>query len=125
VEGVAVSCGAGAGQYDQRITIQDRVPGTDELGQVNGAWVAIAPEMWASAMPMTGRERFASGQMQVHAPVTFRIPYRTDITIKASMRVLWRGEPYEITAPPIDVKGARTQLEILCVGGLRDGRDDV
>lgn len=117
-----MSCGAGAGQYDQRITIQDRAPGTDELGQANGGWFDIAPEMWASAKPVTGRERFAAGQVQAHAPVTFRIPYRTDITIKASMRVLWRGDPYEITAPPIDVNGARTQLEILGVGGLRDGR---
>lgn len=110
-----------AGQRDQLITIEARAAGQDALGQANGSWATYAT-LWASARPMTGREQFASGQMQAQAPVTFRTDYRTDIL--PTMRVVWNGQPHEIVSPPLDVDGAHVDLELVCVAGQRDGRDD-
>lgn len=117
-----MSCGADAGQLTERISFKVRAAGQDALGQANGAW-SVYVTVWASAKPMTGREQFRAGQLTGIGPVTFRLRYRTDINER--MCVEWRGEDYEITAPPIDVDGGRSVLEVLCAKGLRDGRPDV
>jgi SPP1 family predicted phage head-tail adaptor len=108
-----------AGDLRERITFQQRAPGVDVLGRPSGAWGDYAT-VWAKAEPLRGREFFAAGQMQTSTDVRFVIRYRTDIT--NTMRIMWRSEPYEITAPPIDTDGAREQLELMCAQGIRDGR---
>lgn len=108
-----------AGNLRERITLQTRAAGQDELGRPAGAW-ADSVTVWAKAEPLTGREFFAAGQLQSVASVRFVIRHRAGVT--DSMRVVWRGEPYEITAPPIDTDGAREQLELMCSHGIRDGR---
>lgn len=117
-----MSCGADAGAFDQRLTVQRRAAGQDALGNANGAWQVLFTA-WGSAKPMTGREQARAGQLQGVGPVTFRMRYRAGV--RESDRVLWRGQPYEITAPPVDVDGRRTVLELPCATGLRDGRADV
>jgi SPP1 family predicted phage head-tail adaptor len=88
----------GAGARKQRITLQQRAPGQDALGQESTSWVNLAlnPTVWAMAKPARGSENFADGQMQARADVVFNIRYRADVT--SLMRVLWRGQPYEITS---------------------------
>lgn len=110
-----------AGERDQRITLQSRVAGIDALGQEPVTWADLAtvPTMWARARPVRGAEFFAAGQMQARADVVFNIRYRADVT--ETMRVLWHGKPYEITAPPIDINGARTDMELMCSNGVGDG----
>ena len=108
-----------AGDLNQRITFQTRAAGQDVLGQQTGAWVD-AFTIWARADPIRGREFFTAGQMQAEVTVRFVIRYRADAA--ETMRILWRGEPYDIVSPPIDTDGAREQLELMCVNGVRDGR---
>jgi SPP1 family predicted phage head-tail adaptor len=106
-----------AGALDQRITLQHRSATLDALGQATESWVDMAT-VWASAQPLRGREFFAAGAMQSEASVRFRIRYRAGVT--GAMRVLWRGEPHAIVAPPIDVDGGRHTLELMASAGLRD-----
>ena len=108
-----------AGDLRQPITFQTRAAGQDALGSATGAWVDSFT-VWGKALPINGREFFASGQMQASVDVRFVVRYRTDINER--MRIMWRNEPYEIVSPPIDTDGAREQLEIMAVNGIRDGR---
>lgn len=113
---------ANAGQLDQIITLQQRVPSVDGAGQDNYTFANLAsvPEEWANAQPLRGGEYFAASQMQATVDVKFTIRYRSDLD--STMRVLWRGEPYDIVSPPIDPHGRREWLELMCVTGVRDGR---
>lgn len=106
-------------EFAELITVQARAAGRDSLGQSTGAW-ADAFQCWAKAEPMRGREYFAAGAMQSIVDVRFTTWWRGDIT--AGMRVIWRGEPYEVSGEPIDVKGQRMNLELMCVKGTADGR---
>ena len=107
-----------AGKFDQRVTIQRRVTTQDEYGQEVVEWADLA-HPWAQAAPQRGREYVAAGQAQAEVPVIFRIWWRAGID--QTMRVLWRGQPHDITAV-IDPQGARRMLELVCVAGVRDGR---
>lgn len=114
-----------AGKLNQRITLQQRAAGTDQLGQANGAWadLAVAPTVWARAEPLRGREFFAAGQQQRELTARFVIRYRSDIATAAEpLRLLWRGVPYDVVSPAIDRDGSREELELMCATGVRDGR---
>lgn len=106
----------GAGILDQRLTLQQRAAGQDALGDASGAWQDVAT-VWGGAQPIRGREFFAAGQMQAALDVKFTIRHRADVL--PTWRVLWRGVPHEIAAPPIDVSGRREYLELMCTSGVR------
>lgn len=102
-----------------RITIQRRDDGQDGYGQTIEAWTDVCT-VWAAAEPLRGRELFAAQQTQEQSEVRFVIRYRDGID--AAMRVIWRGQPHGITAPPIDQRGRRQWLELMCSTGVKDGR---
>lgn len=109
----------GAGELDQRITLQDRASGQDDRGQANGAWADVV-STWAKAEPLSTRETFAAAAAQSQVSVRFVIRYRSSVT--PDMRVMWRGRAYYIEGEPIDVKGQQQYLQLLCVAGGNDGR---
>lgn len=111
-----------AARLDQRITLQRRVANRLGSGENKYTWENLpsVPEVWAEANPARGREYFAAAQMQVEDPVAFRIYWRDDID--ATMRVLWRGQAHDIAASPVDTRGAREELWLYTVAGVRDGR---
>jgi len=103
---------------DQRITLQQRVAGRDALGQATSVWADVAT-VWARAEPLRGREYLAAEQAQSEVSVRFRIRWREGVT--SGMRVLWRGQPHDIDGA-IDVNGAKSELQLMCIAGVRDGR---
>ena len=107
-----------AGDLNQSITLQQPSTAVDALGQRVEGWVDIAA-VWAEVTPLRGREFFAAGAMQSEAVVRFRIRWRADV--QGTHRVLWRGVPHAIVAEPIDVKGGKHTLELMCAAGVRDG----
>lgn len=109
-----------AGDLRERITFQTRAAGKDLLGKPNGAWGDAITGVPAKAEPIRGREYFSQGQMQAEVTVRFIIRYRADVV--ETMRIVWRGQPYEIVSPPINTDGAREQLELMAAHGVRDGR---
>lgn len=110
------------GQLDQRITLQARVKSRDALGTDDYTFANLPsrPVAWARARPLRGKELFAAGEMRGQITTEFTIRYRSDLDEK--MRVVWRGKPYDIASPPIDVEGAREWTQLLCITGVRDGR---
>lgn len=115
----AATARLGAMRLDQRITLQRRDATQDELGTPAGPWLNVG-DVWAQAQPLRGREFFASGQMQAQAEVRFVIRWRCDV--HETWAVMWRGQPHEIVAPPMDIDGQQHFLELMCTAGLRDGR---
>lgn len=107
------------GMLDQRLTLQSRSAGVDVLGQASGAWSTVAV-VWGRARPLRSRELFAAGQIQNVTDIEFTIRYRSDVA--ATWRVLWRGQPHDITGTPIDVDGQRQWLQLIAASGVRDGR---
>jgi SPP1 family predicted phage head-tail adaptor len=111
-----------AGRFDQRVTFQESIPTTNAFGEEVPTWQDIAtnPTVWARVEPLRGREFFAAGQMQASAEVRITVRWRADLNER--MRLVWRGVPHEIVAPPIDVAGRQVDLEFMCTSGVRDGR---
>jgi SPP1 family predicted phage head-tail adaptor len=109
-----------AGDLNQRIRIEQRVKSDNTKGEIaKGVWATLA-DVWANARPLRGREFFAAAQMQAELTTKFTIRYRTDVD--ETMRVIWKGEPYEIAAPPIEVGGGHEWIELMCKKGIGDGR---
>lgn len=111
-----------AGKRTEVIVLQRRAAGQDSRGQESTSWVDAdtPPETWAMVKPVRGQEFFAAGQMQSRADVVVNIRYRADVD--STWRLLWRDQPFEIVADPIDIDGAKTDMELMCAGGIRDGR---
>jgi len=103
----------------EQITLQRRTVGRDDRGQALETWLDVET-VFAAAEPLRGRDYFAAGQMQASLVAKFTIRFRTDV--QASWRVLWRGEAYEVQGPPIDVRGQREVLELMCSSGTGDAR---
>jgi SPP1 family predicted phage head-tail adaptor len=110
-----------AGDLDQQITLQERAADTrDAHGQANGAWVAAFTDIWARADTRPGGDYFAAGQEHATMQVTFRIRYREGVHER--MRVLWKGQLFELVGRPINIKGAGVALDLPCVAGSGEGR---
>lgn len=105
------------GKLRHRVTIQRLDESTrDASGAVVPAWVNVAT-VWASVEPVSGRELFASGQVQ--ANVTHRALIRHREAVTAKNRLVWvtskpAGQVLNIVAAPPDV-GAGNSIEIMCV----------
>lgn len=112
-----------AGRMDQRITLQRRTTGVDALGQESTAWTDYAT-LWAGVTTKRGREYFAAGEVRGEAAIAVRIRYRPDVITLGSgaLRLVYRGQPYDITEPPQDVDGQRAAIDLFCTTGARDGR---
>lgn len=109
-----------SGPMRHRITLQSRVPSINGYGENAYTWETAVAGIAAEAEPLRGREFFAAAQAESEATVRFRIRYRAGID--ATMRVLWRGQAYDIASEPIDVGGLSRAIELMCVAGIRDGR---
>lgn len=111
------------GRATQRITLQAKSVTRNAIGEEVVTWTDVVTDtpdhaIWAEAWPLKGREFFAAQQTQYAADVRFRIRYRTGIV--REQRVLWHGEPYDITQV-VDVGAAHHTIEILAVNGIRNG----
>ena len=109
-----------AGDMDQLITLQERASDArDTRGQANAAWVNVLTDICARADTRPGSDYFAAGQHHGTQQVTFRIRHRAGVHER--MRVLWRGQLFELTGRPVDVRGAGVALDLPCIAGTGEG----
>lgn len=118
-----MAAGYVAGKAQHRITLQAKSVTRAANGEEVVTWTDLVTDtadhaIWAEVWPLKGREFFAAQQTQYAADVRFRIRYRTGIV--RDQRVLWNGEPYDITQV-VDVGAAHHTIEILAVNGVRNG----
>lgn len=113
-----MAVGLQAGEFDQRVTIQQKSVARAANGEEIITWSDVA-QVWAKVEPIRGNELFAAAQMQDVSDHRVTIRYRTGIV--REMRVVWRGDPLDIVSV-VDVKAARVNLELMCIQGVRNGR---
>lgn len=90
-------------------------------------WLTVRAEV----LPLSAREQWTAQQVASETDVRIRMRYRPGITAKHRLRHLKTpGSPsvydrYDIAGEPIDVRGRRKELEIMCVKrdaeGFRSG----
>lgn len=102
-----------------QVTIQQRATGRDAQGQADGDWFTVRT-CRADCEPQASREFTAAGQVQESTALKVTIRYVTGI--HGGMRLLWRGDAYDIEGDPFDVRGQRQWLEIMAASGVRDAR---
>ena len=98
-----------SGRLQWRVEILkiNRTP--DGSGGYTTAWVNYATR-WSDIQPLSGKERFAEGQIQNPTQIMFRLRYDPDVT--AEMRIRYKGKVYQIIGQPINVRNEEIELEI-------------
>jgi len=112
------------GRANQRVRPQGKSVTRNAIGEEIVTWTDVVTDtadhcLWAEVWPLKGREFFAAAETQYAADVRFRIRFRSGIV--REQRILWDGEPYDITQV-VDVGAGHHTLEILATNGVRNGR---
>jgi SPP1 family predicted phage head-tail adaptor len=96
-----------AGRLDRSIELQSLSTTNNSFGEPVETWTTIAT-VAAAVTPNRGNERFTAQQVVGHAVVTFKIRYRTGLTVLN--RIRYQGRQWDIH----DVRevGRREGLEI-------------
>jgi len=106
-----------AGDLSHRITLQQQERTQDESsGEMVTVWVDLA-DVWAQIVPMSGREFIAASAEQSEVRGRMVIRYRDDIN--ASMRVVYRGQKYDIAAVLPDNDSGVEHLTLMTTEGVR------
>jgi len=108
-----------AGLLDQRITIEQKAIFRNNIGEETESWSTFAT-VWAQYRPVRVSERLAGAQLQAEFDTVFRIRFRSGID--PEMRVVWRGQRFELAGQPLMVDPATRLLDLFCTSGIRDGR---
>lgn len=98
------------GDLRQRITLQKSVKTADGHKGSTEQWQDLA-SMWASVVPLSGREYFSAHQIKAEVTHRVKVRYREDVTVQ--MRFKHRDRNLYIESI-IDIKEEREMLEILC-----------
>lgn len=107
---------------DQRVVFQSQQQVQDETtGNVVVDWVNVIT-CWAKVDALPARERIAAGQLLPVNTYTFWV--RADIVkrfdVNATMRIMWRGRPYNVTDVLDQTQRARLTA-LTATGGLNEG----
>lgn len=108
-----------AGEFDQRITFQQKSVTRNGLGEEVVTWVDVAT-VWAKVMPMRGNAFFAANQQQHVIDARFLIRDRTGIA--TDMRLQWKSSPYDITNLIPGTGPYVGTIEVTAIHGAKDGR---
>ena len=83
------------GELNKRITLQRPIITINENGFEEETWEDVKT-VWAAASNLYGREYYAAAAVQAENTVKFTIRYTEGID--SSMRILFKGKQYDITA---------------------------
>lgn len=108
-----------AGLLDQRITIEAKSTTRNAIGEEVDTWSPFAT-VWAQYRPVRMTERVSGAQLAAEFDAVFRIRYVSGID--AEMRVIWRGQRFDLAGPPVMIDSRTKLLDLFVVSGVRDGR---
>lgn len=111
--------GVPAGLLDRRVTLQSKSVTRNSIGEEVVTWADFAT-VWGYLKPVRGAERFAADQVQQTADLRCYIRDLDGVT--PDMRIVWDGDPYDITAVIPGTGAWRGTLELMTVHGVRNGR---
>ncbi len=107
------------GTLRHRVLIQQQETTRDSDGVSQTAWVDVAT-VWASVEPLSAREFIQSGQTQ--AAVTARITMRYREGMMPTMRLIHRGEIFNIAGLLPDKASGLEYITIPVSAGVNDGQ---
>ena len=84
----------------------------DAMGGEVIEWIEAGSD-WVEALPVSGREFFASMQMEEEISVQFNMRYHADLLPQASWRLVWQDQPYDIVRV-LDTRGRGRELNLMC-----------
>jgi SPP1 family predicted phage head-tail adaptor len=105
------------GKLRHRIKIQKYTAGRDSFGGEEPVWTDVA-EVWARVSPVSGKEFFASAQ--VNAEVTTKITMRYIKGITPKMRVVFDSRSFDIVSV-LDFEERGIELNLMCRESVQDG----
>lgn len=108
-----------AGDLRHRVLIQEQITSRDSDGVEQTVWEDVAT-VWASVEPLSAREFIQSGQTQ--AAVTARITIRYRAGLVASMRLVHRGQVFNIAGLLPDKASGLEYITIPVSAGVNDGQ---
>lgn len=108
-----------AGDLRHRVLIQQEVTTRDEDGVQTTSWVDVVT-VWASVEPLSAREFIQSGQTQ--AALTARITIRYREGLLPTMRIVHRGQVFNIAGVLPDRASGLEYITIPVSAGVNDGR---
>ncbi|MCQ2994018.1 phage head closure protein [Pseudomonas syringae] len=110
-----------AGSLRHRIAFQALGLSQDpETGEDVQAWATVWDKVAASVEPLSARDLIAAQAGQSEASGRMVIRYRPGVL--ATMRILYRGDVYNIQGPPLpDPDSGLEYLTILVAKGVNDG----
>lgn len=108
-----------SGILRHRVLIQQQVTTKDSDGIEQTAWVDVAT-VWASVEPLSAREFIQSGQTQ--SAVTARITMRYRAGLLPSMRLVHRGEIFNVAGLLPDKTSGLEYITIPVSAGVNDGQ---
>lgn len=99
-----------SGKLRQYVTVQRPNETEDAAGQTTLNYEDYI-KTWADIRPFTGREHFQADKHK--ADITHKITMRYVSGITADCRILYDGQVFELTAPPINSGMLDYQLELV------------
>lgn len=107
-----------AGKFTERISIEQRNPQSDSVGQRKLVWITYA-KVWADVLLQNGKGSFEAGREASIVSGSMRIRKRGDIT--PDMRVLWGGRIFDIKAIIPKPDGRRDCIDLVVETGGNNG----
>jgi SPP1 family predicted phage head-tail adaptor len=99
-----------AGRLRHRVDIEDLVTAQDSNGDITQTWQSFAESVPAAVEPLSGRELVQAQAVQ--SEISARITIRFREGVKATMRVVHRGQIYRIHAVLQDKDSGRVYLTL-------------
>jgi len=99
------------GQLRERVILQRNTPTTSSRGEKVDSWAAYAT-VWCEVLALRGREYYMAQQTNAEVQFKVSLRYRNDVT--AQDRIVWGSRTLEVVAPPIDLGGKHTGIELMC-----------
>lgn len=106
-----------AGRLRHRVVVESPTTAPDNYGGLVTSWSTVGT-YWAAIEPITGKERFASGERIAEGDV--RIVMRYVGAITEAYRITHGGVVYDIKAV-INRNEIDREYELLCQKGVDDG----
>lgn len=108
------------GKLRHRVTIEQLIVEQDSDGAQIESWVnPFGMDLWAEIQPLSGRELIASQSLQSEVKARIIIRYRDGVV--PTMRVLHRGNIYNIAAVIPDIKTGKEYLTLQVTYGVNEG----
>lgn len=103
------------GVKNRRITFEESVQRTDEVGDTVNEWV-LYDSSWASIEPLRGEERYEAQRVQGSISHKIRVRYSTRLAaMTGKHRAVYAGRIFDLVGPPGDLMAKHRELELLAV----------